>query len=714
VFYLQKVEYHQISQKPPPKENIFIMLVTPISKKWSFLTLVGVLLVLSSCAPDESRKKEALQSLLGQGYGINNLSLVVQDIDSTRKYYSETLGFMIPPSDEYDKGIFEHTIKTSIRFPDMSSIELLSIVDSIIISSEDSFIKAFLEKQEGVQMYSLSSSSADSTFAWLSSKEFKMDSIKSYRRSDEAPEGWDNDDGGPDILNVNLENKQTLAHLPQFVELTGFPYERMHEWESFYNMQRGFINHPNGVVGVVAIKVVVEELEAALEEFHNMGLYEETPSESRNLARFKIKRNQELHVISPQSPDDESSKFLMDRGSGVFGICFEVKNLEATYDTLKTNLPEEALLFDSLSKRLTIPSEYAYGIQLEFIEEPEEQAMIAERLKMNFRSKLDSAAISNAEGMYAKYCALCHGDNREGYAADFAPSLRSHSLLGTSKTNNFLRYTIQYGREGTAMAGYYKEQGGPLSYLEIELLLKWLEEKSGVEEPIELPKEAVVGDVELGAEIYAQNCATCHGKNGEGISAPALGNPLLLATASDQFLRYAISEGRDSTNMPAFKDSLSNKEIDAVTVFLRSRASGWDVPKGDTISIPSPEDYVMNPNNAGPNFNLRENLYVSAEQLNQALKDSVRLLLLDARSTVAWRQTHIPGAIPVPYYEEPEDFIEHIPNDSTWIVAYCACPHAASGKVINTLKRYGYQNTAILDEGILVWTQMGYPVQYGQ
>jgi rhodanese-related sulfurtransferase len=41
------------------------------------------------------------------------------------------------------------------------------------------------------------------------------------------------------------------------------------------------------------------------------------------------------------------------------------------------------------------------------------------------------------------------------------------------------------------------------------------------------------------------------------------------------------------------------------------------------------------------------------------------------------------------------------------IVAYCACPHVASNRVVNTLKRYGYKHTAILDEGILVWTARG-------
>ncbi len=90
------------------------------------------------------------------------------------------------------------------------------------------------------------------------------------------------------------------------------------------------------------------------------------------------------------------------------------------------------------------------------------------------------------------------------------------------------------------------------------------------------------------------------------------------------------------------------------------------------------------------------------------------MVVLDARSKVAWRQMHIPGAVPVPYYEDPEKFVNDLPKDDTWIVVYCACPHAASQKVVNTLKRYGFKNTAIIDEGILVYAQMGYPVLNGK
>lgn len=668
-------------------------------------------LFISSCISNHENKE--VKDLLGAGFGVNNASIIVTDLKSTRDFYADTLGFDIPHSDNFEKGTGDGSVFTKFDFPDMSSIKLLSVEDSLVSNKTPSFITAYLDQYEGVGKYSLSSSSVDTAYSWLISQGFQMDSVQSYRTSSEPAKGWSRDDGGSQERSLDFERTLTTPYLPQFVEDAGTDYFRMlREWKTYYAYYRSYTNHKNGVVGIAAIRLAVDSLDVARERFRKMGLKELDNKSTQQTARFGLKRHQELQLIAPQSKEDEVSQFLEERGTGVFAIRFDVTNLDSTYQFLSERLPASGLLFDTLSGRITIPRAYARGVQLEFVKEPGEQATMAQELRIG--SKLDSVAARNAAAMYQKYCALCHGENREGYAADNAPSLRSKSLLGTSKSSNFMRYTIQFGRSGTAMAGYLNTQGGPMEYIEIELLLQWLYESSGVEEAIEISREPVVGDVALGAQVYAQNCTSCHGPNGEGISAPALGNPMLLATATDEFLKYAITEGRDGTPMVAFKDILNEDEINGVTAFLRSRASGWDIPKMDSVIVPGPEDYVLNPDNPAPQFELRQGLYVPAKQVFQAMQDSSRMIILDARSKVAWRQTHIPGAVPVPYYEEPEAFVEDIPNDGTWIVVYCACPHAASQKVINTLKRYGYENTAIIDEGVLVWAQLGYPVRNGQ
>lgn len=673
--------------------------------------LLFVLVIVCSCTTDRTEDVKNSEPLLGMGYGISNSTFFVNNLKNARDYYVDTLGFDMPNVDKFKKGHLDGAITTSINFPGMTSIEFLSIEDSLIANNAPLYITDFLAKHQGIQKYSLSSSSVDTTHSWLTDQGFKMDSVQSYRKSANPAKGWSRDIGGSQERSLDFVGEP--SYLPNFEEQINSDYRKVQKmWKTYYAFNRSFSNHPNGVVGIAALQIAVDTLDNARERFKKMGLMEVGDKKSKNTAKFKVKRQQELELKTPISDDDEVSKFLSERGTGVFAIRFEVSNIDSTYHFLASKLPTKAFFLDSIKGCITVLREYAQGVQLEFINEPKEQALMAQELKIG--GKLDSVASNKAAGMYQKYCALCHGENREGYVADDAPSLRSHSLLGTSKSNNFMRYTIQYGRSNTAMAGYLDAQGGPMEYIEIELLLQWLYETSGVEEPIEIFRDPVLGDVTLGSEVYSKNCAVCHGSNGEGVSAPALGNPMLLATATDEFLKYAISEGRDGTPMIAYKDILSEDEINGVTAFLRSRASGWDVPNTESVVVPNPENYVLNPEGKAPNFDLREGLYVSSKQVYEAMQDSTRMIILDARSEVAWRQTHIPGSIPVPYYKEPEEFVDDLPNDDTWIVAYCACPHAASGRVINSLRRNGYKNTAIIDEGVLVWAQLGYPIRNGQ
>jgi cbb3-type cytochrome c oxidase subunit III len=693
------------------KNNISVPFVS-LAKLFSLLILINIFFI--GCTSKQEVAKNKL--LLGEGFGIARTTVVVKDLDSARNYFTDVLGFSMPSHMKFEKGMFDSTLMASINFSDFTSFDLVSTDDSASKAGGQPIQRSFLLKNKGLGLFSLSTSSVDTTIKWLHSQEIKTDSVKTGRSTKEVAKGWDWDDGGPQWRSVSIEKKDKQAYLPSFIEYAGLPYKEINaEWKPVA-WRKYYENNPNGVYGIVALRMVVADLEASMDEFEKMGL---TLLESKdNLALFKIAHDQELFISSPKSPEDKLGKILKANGEGVYSICFGIKNLKETEEFLKKKLQSKAMAVDTVQKKLTVLREYAYGVQLEFLEESKEQAALAKIYDYKEGSKLDTASVRYAANLYSKYCALCHGKDREGYAADNAPSLRSHALMATTlepkSSYNFLAHTIEFGRDGTAMAPYAKSQGGPIDRDDIELLLFWLHEASGVKKPVVLSPELVIGNIDQGKILYAKNCATCHGKNGEGITAPALANPILLATASDAFLHYTISEGREGTPMKAFKDSLSKKEINNLTAYLRSRASGWNAPTPVSVSDPLPENYVLNPSKKAPKFNLREGKYVSAKQLLAALQDSTRMIILDARSKGAWQQTHIPGSISVPYYAEPDKFIKDLPKDNTMIVAYCACPHAASSRVVNTLKRFGYKHTAVLDEGILVWTQKGYPVEYGK
>ncbi|MCA0933439.1 c-type cytochrome [Lutimonas saemankumensis] len=313
---------------------------------------------------------------------------------------------------------------------------------------------------------------------------------------------------------------------------------------------------------------------------------------------------------------------------------------------------------------------------------------------------------------YQQYCALCHGKEREGNAADFAPSLRSNSLMSTMPLN-FLASSIGFGRPNTAMAAYLSDSGGPLTMKDIFTLAIWLKHESGAQ-TISLPLKPIDGDPVTGSSVYQQNCTECHGEKAEGITAPALANPAFLAFATDEYIKYAIVNGRDDTEMSPFKETLSDRQINDLTAYIRSLTSGWSPEPKELSPYPKPGEYVTNPNGKHPDFKLIKNRYVPMAQVAQAIKEGKRMVLLDTRTTSEWHNAHIPGAIPIPYYITEDKVDEGLPNDETWIIAYCACPHAASDKIINMLRKKGFKNTAVIDEGFFNWINAGHPIIGGK
>jgi len=163
--------------------------------------------------------------------------------------------------------------------------------------------------------------------------------------------------------------------------------------------------------------------------------------------------------------------------------------------------------------------------------------------------------------------------------------------------------------------------------------------------------------------------------------------------------------------MMAYGSLLAPDQIAALTAFIRTWARPLETAR-PVAGVPTPIEPLLHANGPRPDFALREGLYLAADDLKAALDQKARVVLVDARPMSDWIASHIPGAVPVPYYDV-NALAESLPKDGTMIVAYCACPHAASGEVVEYLRGLGFPATAILDEGFLVWVERGYPVVPG-
>ena len=83
-------------------------------------------------------------------------------------------------------------------------------------------------------------------------------------------------------------------------------------------------------------------------------------------------------------------------------------------------------------------------------------------------------------------------------------------------------------------------------------------------------------------KLYGQNCAGCHGVNGQNGAAMNLANPEYEALVDDATLRDVIANGEKGTLMPAFGQSAGGKLTDAqVNALVSGMRAGW--AKGDVL-----------------------------------------------------------------------------------------------------------------------------------
>ena len=90
------------------------------------------------------------------------------------------------------------------------------------------------------------------------------------------------------------------------------------------------------------------------------------------------------------------------------------------------------------------------------------------------------------------------------------------------------------------------------------------------------------------AQLYAANCAGCHGSEGRGGAALALADPVYLAIADDDAIRRVIHDGVSGTGMPPFAQSaggmLTDAQVDAIVRGIRA----WSNPGALGDAAPPP------------------------------------------------------------------------------------------------------------------------------
>jgi len=188
------------------------------------------------------------------------------------------------------------------------------------------------------------------------------------------------------------------------------------------------------------------------------------------------------------------------------------------------------------------------GLHLEM--PPWQEKLSSSELDLVTRYVLDSSIGGEGQVVYDGNCARCHGDIYPDVTTDFDET----------------REIIATGGSHQTMPVW----GDVLTLEQLDALVNYtIDASSGA-------------PLVIGQQLYAENCANCHGDLGEGGENPALPGDIIapistaeyLKTRDDFTLTSIIGQGQPNFGMSpfgsAFGGPLDDDQIDSIVVYLRS------------------------------------------------------------------------------------------------------------------------------------------------
>jgi cytochrome c oxidase cbb3-type subunit 3 len=141
-----------------------------------------------------------------------------------------------------------------------------------------------------------------------------------------------------------------------------------------------------------------------------------------------------------------------------------------------------------------------------------------------------------------------------------------------------LRRIVAQGLPGSMMPAFSKSFGGDLTDAQVDAIVhgvraNWKKGNALAGESMPPYADDGKGNVKSGEQVYAGNCANCHGPAGGKIGeAGSVLNPAFLSLVVPQTLRTTVIVGRPDLGMPDWRDQKDNpmtaQEVSDVVAFL--------------------------------------------------------------------------------------------------------------------------------------------------
>ena len=179
----------------------------------------------------------------------------------------------------------------------------------------------------------------------------------------------------------------------------------------------------------------------------------------------------------------------------------------------------------------------------------------------------DGALLAQGITLFAENCVACHG--ADGLGTTLAPAL--NDPLVREKDAAELERIVLNGVPATLMAGWGKVLVAGDTAALVALITRWDGVPVGTIPAPDRPVPVTAESLAMGADLYSQSCARCHGPTGQGTQrAPALNVKSFLTATSDSAMQQIVTLGVPGTAMPAWGDRITEAQIQAIVGFVRT------------------------------------------------------------------------------------------------------------------------------------------------
>ncbi|MEO9819823.1 MAG: cytochrome-c oxidase, cbb3-type subunit III [Paracoccaceae bacterium] len=182
---------------------------------------------------------------------------------------------------------------------------------------------------------------------------------------------------------------------------------------------------------------------------------------------------------------------------------------------------------------------------------------------------LNRYAIARGGSVFRAQCSQCHGSGAAG--AKGYPNLLDNDWLWGGEMDAIV-HTVRHGvRNETDDDARWSEMpafGDTLEAADIDATVEYVISLSGPDFDAQL--------AQMGASVFADNCAACHGDNAEGdseVGAPDLADAIWLYGGDRAALTETIKNARFGV-MPAWGQRLSEEDVRAVSAYVHALGGG--------------------------------------------------------------------------------------------------------------------------------------------